>query len=438
MTESPISLTALPDRGAVFWPVGTGDSTTVVIDDDTVLQVDLHDMNKADDDATPEVPVVDRLVEGLPTKHGRPYLAVFALTHADKDHCLGFADLLDQVHIGELWSTPRLWREYNDPDVEDPCEDASAFREESERRIEATRAALAAGTEPISGDRILVIGHDDESGDHPYADLPDRFKSGPGQAITSLDGEDCSGRLEAFFHAPFNDDCAAPRNETSLAMQITLIHPSGTDGRLLLLGDLSHDTIVKIFDYSEHHDRSHYLAWDLLLAPHHCSKRVMYVPDEQGADAFEQEVMSALERHERDGAAVVSSSAVLPSSDTPGANPPHRKAADRYMEITETFVCTMQWGSEQRPSPVVFGVDASGAGIVPLEPAEKASLTAVGKSLQPAPSRMAAVAAAAVRLAESLPRAPADQQRGPDRVRQAVQTDRGDEAAPDVPVGFGR
>ena len=98
----------LPDRGAVFWPVGTGDSTTVVIDDDTVLQVDLHDMSKADDDANPEVPVVDRLVEGLPTKDGRPYLAVFALTHADKDHCLGFADLLDQVHIGELWSTPRL------------------------------------------------------------------------------------------------------------------------------------------------------------------------------------------------------------------------------------------------------------------------------------------------------------------------------------------
>jgi hypothetical protein len=87
-------------------------------------------MAKADDDANPEVPVVDRLVEGLPTRDGRPYLAVFALTHADKDHCLGFADLLDQVHIGELWSTPRLWREFNDPDVEDPCQDAIAFREE--------------------------------------------------------------------------------------------------------------------------------------------------------------------------------------------------------------------------------------------------------------------------------------------------------------------
>ena len=39
----------------------------------------------------------------------------FALTHAYKDHCLGFADLLSKVRIDELWATPRLWREYNDP-----------------------------------------------------------------------------------------------------------------------------------------------------------------------------------------------------------------------------------------------------------------------------------------------------------------------------------
>src|SRR5690349_11533822 len=100
---------SLPTRGAVFWPVGTGDSTTIIIDDEVVLQVDLHDMAKADDDENPEVPVVDELVDALPTTvDNEPYLAVFALTHADRDHCLGFADLLSQVRIGELWATPRL------------------------------------------------------------------------------------------------------------------------------------------------------------------------------------------------------------------------------------------------------------------------------------------------------------------------------------------
>jgi len=55
--------TQLPDQGLVFWPVGTGDSTTIVIDDEHVVQVDLHDMATADDDGAIVVAVVDRLVE---------------------------------------------------------------------------------------------------------------------------------------------------------------------------------------------------------------------------------------------------------------------------------------------------------------------------------------------------------------------------------------
>ena len=34
----------LPDRGYVFWPVGSGDSTTIVVDDEHVMQVDLREM----------------------------------------------------------------------------------------------------------------------------------------------------------------------------------------------------------------------------------------------------------------------------------------------------------------------------------------------------------------------------------------------------------
>ncbi|OBJ85137.1 hypothetical protein, partial [Mycobacterium sp. 1245852.3] len=328
-------MSELPSRGVVFWPVGTGDSTTVIVDDQVVLQVDLHDMAKADDDSNPEVPVVDKLVDALPQVDGKPYLAVFALTHADKDHCLGFADLLDQVQIGELWSTPRLWREFSDPDAPDPCADAIAFREESERRIEATKAALAAGSTPASGDRIVVVGYDDEHGAHPYDELPDEYKAWPGQALTVLDGQECAGRFEAFIHAPFKDDCAAARNETSLAMQVTLTDESGIDGKVLLFGDLAHDTLMKIFDYSEYYDREQYLEWNVLLAPHHCSKRVMYERDGDGKEHLQLDVLNAFERHARTGSVIVASSAVIPASDVDGANPPHRMAADRYMETAQ-------------------------------------------------------------------------------------------------------
>ena len=61
-----------------------GDSTTIVVDDDHVIQVDLHDMAQADLDGAVVTPVVDELAACLPKRDGRPYLSVFALTHADR------------------------------------------------------------------------------------------------------------------------------------------------------------------------------------------------------------------------------------------------------------------------------------------------------------------------------------------------------------------
>lgn len=430
----------LPARGAVFWPVGTGDSSTIVLDDEIVMQVDLHDLAMAQDDENPQVPVVDRLVEALPVIDGTPYLAVFALTHADKDHCLGFADLLARVRIGELWATPRMWRELDDPDAPTPCSDAEAFQEESERRVAATKKAVEAGGEPTSGDRILVIGYDTDHDSHAYSELPDKYLSGPGKCVSTLDEHDCSDRFEAFFHAPFADDCAAERNETSLAMQITLTDDSGVSGKMLLFGDLAHDTIMKIFNYSVDHGRPERLEWDLLLAPHHCSKKVMYMP-EDGKDVLHQDVLDAFSANAlHDDVVIVSSSDPIPSKDEAGKNPPHKMAADRYQEIAE-FICTMSWGDEKAPSPVVFGVDALGARIVRESVSALSASAAFAKSADsPSRRRLGAVTAAAVAVAEGLPATVQAQPQptGPERVQNAIAADRGGASAPDTPIGFGR
>lgn len=42
LAEKETTETNLPPRGAVFWPVGTRDSTTLVVDDEHVLQIDLR------------------------------------------------------------------------------------------------------------------------------------------------------------------------------------------------------------------------------------------------------------------------------------------------------------------------------------------------------------------------------------------------------------
>jgi hypothetical protein len=428
----------LPARGIVFWPIGTGDSTTVVASDNLVLQIDLHDLAKAQDEENPEVAVVDRLVEALPLVDGVPYLAVFALTHADKDHCLGFADLLDRVQIGELWSTPRLWREYNDSEAPDLCPDAIAFREESERRIGATLKALSSGSAPGSGDRIRIVGYDTDHDEHAYSELPDEYLAWPGHSLSVLDGHDLTGTFEAFIHAPFKEDAAAARNETSLSMQVTLTDESGVDGKVLLLGDLAHDTIMKIFDYSEYYNREQYLEWDLLLAPHHCSKKVMYKKDENGSEVLQLDVMNAFERHARPNSAVVSSSGVFPDVDVDGMNPPHRMAADRYSEMADELICTMSWIDEGRPSPVVFGVDSAGAGIIRGELVAKAADEAVRELAATATGRrFAAITAAAVSLAEALPSQAGGRGTGPERIDTAIAKDRGGKHAPENPVGFG-
>ena len=258
----------LPARGLVFWPVGNGDSTTVVVDSETCLQVDLNHLEKSEDDEDASWAVVDELVDRLPKVSGRPYLATFALTHPDQDHCRGFADLREKVAIGELWFTPRIFSEYN----KDLCDDAVDFKKEAQRRVEKT---IKAEGDPGSGDRVRVFGYSELLEEDEFKDLPEDRLTVPGSEVTMIDGKDLAVEFRAFVHAPFKDDEAGERNDTSLGMQVTL-YEGNQKLCALLLGDLSYPIIKRIFEVSKEDD----LAWNVLLAPHHCSKRVMYWKEE--------------------------------------------------------------------------------------------------------------------------------------------------------------
>jgi len=358
-----MDITSLPDPGFVFWPVGCGDSTTVVLDAETVLQVDLHHLECAEGEEDARTPVIDRLVELLPQRDGRPYLAAFGVTHLDEDHIKGFAELLDEVTIGDLWFTPRiLWEQEEDPEAV-LCEDAEAFVKEAERRINLVKAQGAVG----SGDRIRIIGYHDVLVAHKeiYKDLPERSITAPGNSFTHIDGVDKSGCFSAFVHAPFKEDTEGARNDTSFALQITLDDGLGR-GRALLLGDLSYPHLKRIFDISEDEK----VAWDVFLSPHHCSKSAMYYDDEAQTDAEPRtELLDAIEAAGAESAYIIASSGPIPETDVRSANPPHAKAAARYRERVEDghFLCTGEYPNEQKPEPIVFAlVD----GTLVLQPAE--------------------------------------------------------------------
>ena len=343
-----------PNSGFVFWPVGTGDSTTVVIDEnDAVLQIDLHHLSKSEDEDEEHVPIVDELVRLLPKRNDRPYLAGFALTHPDKDHILGFADLLEHVDIGQIWHTPRIFRE-NDADL---CDDAVAFKEEVERRRKVT---VTRGDHTPSCDRVLIIGHDDIFEEGKYEEFPERWRACPSDIVKEIDGFNHGDNFQAFIHAPFKDGSDGERNETSLALHIT-VNNEGGEGRLLLFGDLSYPTLRRIVDKTKEKDRKERLDTDVLLAPHHCSKSTMYWKDDNDDDeVLKQDILDDFDEMVGDDCCVVSSSEA-DFSDEKGKNPPHLKARQRYEEIVDSedhFICTHEHGG-----PVSFDINSEGCSL---------------------------------------------------------------------------
>lgn len=336
------------ERCVYFWPVGTGDSTTFVIrPDEVVFQVDLRHSKKSEDEETDCAPVIDYLEEHLPKVDEKPYLSAFAITHPDKDHIQGFEELLERVTVGELWFSPRIFREHDD-DPKSLGEDARAFREEAHRRVMAT---IEAGGDPGAGNRVRLIGWDDLLKEEHYQEFPLEFFNVPGDVVESLDGNDLSNEFRAFIHGPFkqgSDEDVGDRNDTSLAMQIVLGGDSSAGG-VLLFGDLKYPVLRKIFDVTKAHKKDESLLWQVLLAPHHCSKSVMY-QDEDGKEVLKQDILDDLEKFQVGDGYVVASSDCIPTSNKPGDNPPHAKAKARYQEIAKGgVVCTHDNGGHAEP-----------------------------------------------------------------------------------------
>lgn len=128
----------------------------------------------------------------------------------------------------------------------------------------------------------------------------------------------------------------------------------------LFLGDVSYPTLMQIFEQTHAHNNDHMLLWNVLLAPHHCSKKVMYE-----ADVLQQDAMDELQAPQLDIGYVVASSAEFPGRNSPGDNPPHIKARNRYEEIVNTaFVCTAEHSTPENPRPIIFTVNASGISLV--------------------------------------------------------------------------
>jgi hypothetical protein len=224
---------------------------------------------------------------------------------------------------------------------------------------------LTVGGDPGAGDRVRIIGYSAlfEPGQR-YHGFPDEFRTRPGAHIVMLDGINASDRFHVFIHGPFKGGVADARNETSVAMRVIV---GSSEYRMfgLFLGDVSYPTLMQIFEETHNHDNDFMLCWNVLLAPHHCSKKVMYERDAEGREMLRQDAMDELQTPQLDVGYVVASSPEFPASNSPGDNPPHLKARRRYEEIVNTaFVCTGEYSTPENVRPIIFTVTESGITLV--------------------------------------------------------------------------
>jgi beta-lactamase superfamily II metal-dependent hydrolase len=353
----------LPTRGVVFWPVGNGDSTTIVVDEDTVIQVDLCQYDASEDPDDPRVPVVDRLAEVLPrAQDGKtPRLAVLAISHHDRDHSSGFDEMCgDGFQVDEMWLTLRSFVEDKDTD-EGLSEEGKLVYKEAKRRRDAEIKAAKDGKRAPVGDRLRIIGREDLLEDDDWKDFPPGLLTRAGNLVPLINGEDRSDVIDVFIHTPFHEpDGDDDRNSSSLGMRVTL-KDGDCEQKFLLLGDLDHKKVEAFIQKSIARGNEEHLPWDYLLAPHHGSRNAIMRKD--GDKWVKADAYFSLQEHMEDGAMIIISARSIDEVSDGDTNPPHEEAIKSYNEMAgKNVMLTADYAKGNDSEPIVIDVTAESCG----------------------------------------------------------------------------
>lgn len=358
-----------------FFKVDNGDMTLVRLADTqaTTILVDCKIRMAADDpnDDTPDV--ATELRKRLQfDADDRPFVDAFLLSHPDQDHCSGLrkhfwlgspADYPDdhlgrwerRIIIRELWSSPLVFRRRSKSHT--LCDDAKAFNTEAHRRINYWKQNRFA----LSGNRILIMGEDENGKTNDLTAILVKA----GEKFRTINGEyssHFSGHLLA--PAPHDDDAELEerlsKNESSVIMNMELFPSvlSSSPARFLTGGDA--EVLIWERMWERYKNSPDVLAYDMLLAPHHCSWHTLSYDSWSGMG--EKAKVSAGARsalaQAYSGATIVSSSKKIVDDDV---DPPCIRAKREYQDILKSknglFLCT---GDLSNSAVLEFEVTASG------------------------------------------------------------------------------
>lgn len=375
-----------------FFPVDNGDMTLIELESGKTILIDVNIRAAADDPDDPTRDVAKDLRKHLKRDHqGRFYVDVFLLSHPDQDHCSGLDrhfhlgppgdHVGDKILIREIWSSPLIFRRASKN--HSLCDDAKKFNTEAKRRVARYRES---GTGVGDGDRILILGRDENGKTDDLTGILVEVDS----LITRVNGTPDPG-LSARLLGPLpksgdeSEEDTLSKNHSSVILQFTITAVGGIS-RFLTGGDAEVAIWERLWD--RHSQRTQWLEYDLLQAPHHCSWHSLSYDSwtEKGEAAQVSEKARRALSQADSGAHIVSSSKPIKDDD---ADPPCIRAKREYESIlkpvTGKFLCTGEYPSEKHPAPMVFEIGRYGLSLKSASLAGPAVITSPAIGGQPLP-----------------------------------------------------
>ena len=358
----------------VFLPVDNGNMTFIKLNDvnETTILYDMYIREKATDPNDKTYDVLQYLKDNLKTdSKGRHFVDVFILSHHDDDHIRGFEnyfyagdikdipDNTDKIYIKEIWGSSRFFKRAS---TYNPLQNgALAFNKEMRRRYELHKKHKKIQEE---GNRIIIFGESEDDKTNYVEDIVYKM----GESIHMLNNRNLSSKIDINILGPIEqqkneaDELYRRKNRGSVILQIN-IKESYYTNQILLTGDAGAD----VLEYM--HDLYHLskFDYDILLAPHHCSKYSIFNKLSDGSCELSKTALETLSQA-KSGAKIIASCREF-GKDTP----PHKEAKKEYENIVgeSNFFYTL--GYKNGTEPIEF--ELTGLGHKEIVKASKAKMT---------------------------------------------------------------
>jgi len=350
----------------VFYPVGNGDTSQIILENGKRILMDYRHRKKTEEGEGPEINLKARLKQELKDA-GRGSFDVVAFTHADTDHIENSTEFFELRHaskyqgngrikIDTLWVPAAMVLE-----TETNGQQSSEFvlwRQEARHRLKEGKGIRVFSKPEKLKDWLEENDLTLESRRHLITDA--------GQLAPEFDI--VTDGVEFFCHSPFIkhvDDGDDLRNAASLIFNVRF-RKNGTDYDYLAVGDSEWSVLEDIVTTTKAHGNMDRLAWDLYNIPHHCS--YLALSDEKGEfETTPKPLVEEILLSGKEGAYIVSSS--CPILDTKEGReqtqPPHiqaKKCYETYRKKTggAKFLVTMEEPNASKPEPLEFKVDSQG------------------------------------------------------------------------------